>query len=124
MTDVNTDTEDNDGPSTLSEAKRPLFNRSKYSYDKNGEKTGSGRPAVDNGDAVAVALRNKTAAEVMDLVEANGEEVPAKWQGLNLGMQRMNAANVLRRLAKSEHGIKVDGQTIHLAPKEAPGAAA
>jgi hypothetical protein len=107
----------------VSSDKKNIFDRSKYHYAKSGVKTGSGRPAVDNGDAVAVAIRGKTAAEVCDLVKANGEEVPSRWSELNLGMQRMNAANVLRRLAKSEGGVQIDGNTIKIAV-QAPVAAA
>lgn len=104
-------------------AKSGIFNRAKYAYQKNGVKTPSGRPAVDNGDALAVAIRGKNAAECIALVEENGEEVPARWAELNIGMQRMNASNVLRRLAKSEEGVKIDGQTIRLEPKETAQAA-
>lgn len=100
--------------------KSTLFDRQKYAYPKHGGKTAGGRPAVDNGDAVAVALRNKDADACVQLVEANGLEVPARWAELNTGMRRMNASNVLRRLAKTENGVKIDGQVVRLAPKEAP----
>ena len=102
--------------------KNRIFNRAKYSYQKSGVKTPSGRPAVDNGDAVAVALRSKSADECVALVQENGEEVPARWAELNVGMRRMNASNVLRRLAKGD-GVRIDGQIIKLEPKETAQAA-
>jgi len=97
--------------------KSGIFNRDKYNYTKNGVKTSSGRPAVDNGDAVAVALRNKDADACVALVAENGVDVPARWAELNVGMRRMNASNVLRRLAKTEEGVLIDGQRIKLEPK-------
>lgn len=101
------------------EDQKGVINRSKYVYPKNDVKTATGRPSVDNGDAVAVAIRGMDAATVVSLVEANGAEVPERWAELNTGMQRMNAANVLRRLAKDEKGIKIGGKTVKLEPKAA-----
>lgn len=102
------------------EAKTRLIDRSRYHYEKaEGVKTKSGRPVFDSGDALAVALRGKSAEEVIALVEANGAQPSPRWSSLNAGMQRMNAGNVLRRLAKRPEGVEIDGTVIRLGDESA-----
>ena len=93
---------------------KSVVNQDRYQYEANGVKTASGRKSVDCGDAVSVALRGKTADEVVALVSENGLEVSENWAKLNPGLRRMSASNVLRRAARGENGIMVDGENVKL----------
>ncbi len=94
-----------------------VIDRARYAYARSGSKTSTGRPAVDNGDPIAVALRGKDGEDVIRILVENGGEVNPKWSTLNVGMQRMNAANVLRRLAReSADGVEIDGVRIKMPP--------
>lgn len=96
-------------------AEKVVIDRAKHNYTVHKDaKTASGRSSIDCGDPLAEALRGKTAAEVVDLVAANGGEPNPNWENLNQGMARMSAGNVLRRLAKRTEGITIDGKVIKL----------
>jgi hypothetical protein len=65
----------------------------------------SGKPSLDNGDALAKALRGKTPEEVMALAErvlqgVEKGELAKKYGHLNPGQKRMNAGNLLRNAMK------------------------
>jgi hypothetical protein len=111
-----TEGDEDDGEQEASARKGGIFDRSRYNYGKNGVKTPTGRPSVDNGDPISVALRGKGADECVNLVRENGQE-PGAWDALNPGMRRMNAANMLRRLAKMPDGVWIDGVQVKMAPK-------
>lgn len=82
----------------------------KYGYQVNRNfRTSSGRSTIDNGDKVAEVLRGMTLAGVFMVLEANGGEVSPDWEHLNLGMQRMAAGNVLRRIARK---LDAEGGTL------------
>lgn len=100
------------GIAAAKEKGKSVFNQERYKYEANGVKTASGRKSVDAGDAVAVALRGKTADDVVALVEANGGQVKPNWASLNPGLRRMSASNVLRGLLSKNGKITVDGTEI------------
>lgn len=89
-----------------------IINSERYKYGRNGGKTKTGRAAVDNGDALAEALRGLSIDDVFAAVKANGEKVPEKWQDLNPGMQRMVASNVLRGILRRTGTVTVKGTII------------
>ena len=60
-----------------------------------------GRRSMDCGDAVAVALRSLTLAQVLELVCSVAPELDGRWTGLNNGQKSMNARNALRRMIKA-----------------------
>ena len=78
------------------------FNFSKYIVHE--AKTASGRPFVDINDEVANLLRGKTLPQVYVLVakklKVTEESLIAKYTHLNIGMQRMNLGNRLRKAMK------------------------
>jgi len=81
------------------------------------ERTASGRKCQDSGDPVAAALRGKDLDEVYDLtarvLSQSGEDaigpqgLKEKYGHLNVGMQRMNLGNRIRRALK-ESGTELD----------------
>lgn len=77
--------------------------QARYSRDKE-RKTAGGNPSVDNGDALAEALRGADldavyaqAAKVLGVPVA---DLRTKYAGLNPGMQRMNLGNRMRAAAR------------------------
>ena len=77
--------------------------QARYTRDKE-HKTAGGNPSVDNGDALAKALRGAEldavyaqAAKALGVPEA---ELRTRYAGLNPGMQRMNLGNRMRAAAK------------------------
>lgn len=101
---------------------KSVFDQKRYRYAPNGVSTPSGRKSVDTGDAVAVALRGKSAQDVVDLVIANGGQSRENWGNLNPGLLRMSASNVLRGLLSRNGKIVVDGAEIVKAVTTAPAA--
>lgn len=91
-----------------------IMNSSRYKYNRNGTKTATGRAAVDNGDALAEALRGQTLDQILQDVADNGQEVPGRWLELNNGMRRMVASNVLRGVLRREGRVKVAGRWVQL----------
>lgn len=71
-----------------------------YVAERNGEKVVS----LDNGDMVAVALRDKTLEDVYkltaDLCKTSVAELRSRYEHLNVGMQRMNLGNRMRAALK------------------------
>lgn len=71
-----------------------------YVAERNGEKVVS----LDNGDMVAIALRDKTLEDVYkltaDLCKTSVAELRSRYEHLNVGMQRMNLGNRMRAALK------------------------
>jgi hypothetical protein len=78
------------------------FNFGKYVVHE--AKTASGRPYVDIDDEVANMLRGKTLPQIYHIVakklKVTEESLTAKYTHLNIGMQRMNLGNRLRKALK------------------------
>ena len=83
-----------------------LINADLSKYVVSDIKTPSGRRAIDRGDEVAKKLRGRPLDEVYKLVsEKTGitqKDLHAKYDKLNLGMQRMNLGNRLRGALNAE----------------------
>jgi hypothetical protein len=66
-------------------------------------------PTLDNGDAVAQALRGHSPEQVCAIADAIfGEPIGThfeRWIHLNIGQRRMNAGNRLRAAAKKDESI-------------------
>lgn len=90
------------------------IDRAKYQYEAHKDvKTASGRASLDNGDAVADALRGRSLDEVMQAVVDSGGEVKDNWANLNQGMARMSAGNTLRGLYRKMGRIKIGGRWLN-----------
>lgn len=89
-----------------------IVNNERYKYNRNGTKTATGRAAVDNGDALAEALRGMSNPEILQSVLDNGETVKASWTNLNPGMQRMVASNVLRGVMRRNGSVKIGTKVV------------
>lgn len=85
-----------------------VFDMTKYFVSD--VKTASGRRTIDTNDEVAQALRGLPIDEVYTMVaEARGvtvESLKAKYQHLNVGMQRMNLGNQMRGAAKAKEAAE------------------
>ena len=93
--------------------RKAVVDRERYQYSKSGAKTASGRPAVDNGDPVAVALRGKTVDQVVELITENGLEPNPSWNSLaNIGLVRMAAGNRLRSVMRNAGFIRIGGKKV------------
>ena len=83
-----------------------------------------------NGDDIAVALKAHLVGEknkidvplMIKCFEANGIEY-AKYEHLNVGMQRMNLGNRLRGLFNKGTKVKIGKDTFFVEPKEDAAAA-
>jgi hypothetical protein len=90
-------------PSNESNGKVALRpDRSRYTVGA--AETATGRKTIDIGDATAELLRGKALYEIYRLAAAKLDEgedgLRARYQHLNLGMQRMNLGNRLRHRAE------------------------
>jgi hypothetical protein len=69
-------------------------------------KTADGKTTIDNGDEVAELLRGKdleqTYAVVAKQTKTPIEELKTKYQHLNVGQQRMNLGNRLRKVLRDK----------------------
>lgn len=78
------------------------FNFGKYVVHE--AKTASGRPYVDIDDEVANLFRGKTLEEIYvmtaESLDTSKDSLVAKYEHLNVGMQRMNLGNRLRKAMK------------------------
>ena len=75
-----------------------------YVVERNGEKVAS----LDNGDMVAVSLRDKVLEDVYkiaaDLCKTSVAELKSRYETLNPGMQRMNLGNRIRAALRKAQG--------------------
>ena len=90
------------------EGKAPLVCAKREGYTK--ARTASGKPSLHSGDAVATALAGLPLDDTYDaadmVLEATLEELHAKYDHLNVGMQRMALGNRIRgALKKQEDGV-------------------
>jgi hypothetical protein len=68
-------------------------------------KSAAGKPSLDNGDAIAQALRGMEWSTVVALAESlldgvEGGELAERYSHLNVGQRRMNAGNLIRNAIK------------------------
>ena len=88
---------------------KPRICGNEFNFDKyviHEAKTASGRPYVDINDEVANLLRGKTLDEIYTMtaekLKVSKESLAAKYKHLNVGMQRMNLGNRLRKALKDK----------------------
>ena len=89
-----------------------IVNSERYKYPRNGARTTKNRMGVDNGDALAVALRGMTIPEIRGALVENGVVMDPGWENLNQGMQRMIYSNIMRGVVRREGSAKVKGEVI------------
>ena len=88
--------------------------------------------AGHNGDPIAVALKEFTCDDKGKVVPANMDEVAeanglteklTNWAHLNVGMQRMNLGNALRKLHRAGTDVVIGNTVIDGVPQEEKEAA-
>jgi hypothetical protein len=88
---------------------KPRICGNEFNFDKyviHEAKTASGRPYVDIDDEVANLLRGETLEEIYTMtaekLKVSRDSLIAKYEHLNVGMQRMNLGNRLRKAMKDK----------------------